>query len=87
VVASRILGLRPRTLARAFRPAVVIGAGVALGSGLVRTLAPLPTADWRKLALAVTCGAIVGLGGLFALERDFLRETRSLIRPRSAQRS
>jgi PST family polysaccharide transporter len=82
-VATRILGLPLRALARAFRPAAVIGAGVAIGGGSIRFFVHLPTDDWRKLALAVGCGAAGGLLGLIGVERPFLREVLSLASART----
>lgn len=79
-IATETVGLRRRDVALALRPAVVLGAGTALGAGAVRWGLTGPYGP--RLAAAVVAGAVGGIGALWLLDAQFVRDVRELVRAR-----
>jgi lipopolysaccharide exporter len=77
VVASRALGLSPRSVGAALVPALAAGAGVAVGALAVRLW--MPGAESVRLVLAIVAGGIAGVAALHAADRGFLKEVRRLL--------
>ena len=76
-VAARIVGLGIADLARAVRPAIALGAGVAAGAGLARW--GLTGPDGVRLAAAVVAGAGAGLLAVWRIDAGFVRESWALL--------
>ncbi len=76
-VAARIVGLGPRDLGRAVRPALALAAGIVVGAGAVRW--GLTGPEGLRLTAAVAAGAAAGLAVLWRVDADFLHESRALL--------
>jgi PST family polysaccharide transporter len=76
-VAARAVGLGFREIGRAVRPALALGAGVAVGAGVARW--GLNGPDGLRLAAAVLGGATCGLVALWRTDARFLRESWALL--------
>jgi lipopolysaccharide exporter len=79
LVAARVLGLPSIALVRALGPAVVAGAGAAIGAGAVRLWLPGP--EPLRLLAGLAGGALACVAALRVTHPFFLKEVRGLMRP------
>lgn len=82
VVAARLLDLPALAPLNALAPALIAGAGVALGAGGV--VWALPTSDLMTLVVATGAGALGGLLALRLFAHRFITQVRQLFTARAA---
>ena len=84
LVASNVLGIRIREIARALRPALMVSLGVAMAMAPVRfwLVAPEPV----QLALAIVAGAAGALVAVVVTDRRLAAEMTRFLLPRSGVR-
>ena len=76
-LAARVMGTPVRAVVAALLPALVVGLGVAVGTGLVRWA--VGDATWPGLVLGLPAGALGALVALRLGQPAFLREVRGLL--------
>jgi lipopolysaccharide exporter len=76
-VACRVVGLSLTQLVRALRPALIVAAGIILGTGPAVWWLPGP--EGLRLAIALVGGAAAGFAALWIAAPEFLRDTRALL--------
>jgi lipopolysaccharide exporter len=79
LVAARVMGLPSTALVRALGPAVVAGAGAAIGAGAIRLWLPGP--EPVRLVAGLAGGTLACVAALRLTHPLFLKEVRGLLRP------